>query len=76
MPCGHQIWIVDLLILFVEYYLFFGLLFKMWTIIPNVEKLNICVDNLYYVENLNNYCGDKLIYCLFYPPPLSILSLG
>ena len=54
---------MDLQILFVEYYLFCGLLFKMWNIILNVEKLNNFVDIFYYVEKLNNYCGDKLIYC-------------
>ena len=36
----------------------------MWNIILNVEKLNDFVDIFYYVEKLNNYCGDKLIYCL------------
>ena len=46
-----------------EYYLFCGLLFKMWNIIINVEKLNNFVDIYYYVEKLNNYCGGKLIYC-------------
>ena len=32
-------------------------------IIINGEKLINFVDIYYYGEKLNNYCGDKLIYC-------------
>ena len=36
----------------------------MWHIIINGEKLINFVDIYYYGGKLNNYCGDKLIYCL------------
>ena len=53
---------MDLYISFGEYYLFWGLLFKMRHIIINGEKIINFEDIYYYGEKLNNNCGDKLIY--------------